>query len=129
MWPRLVLGFHLGVVQVTETSQSGPHQGVSLEKQLLVMKRPSDFNLRLVLGITGARELGARGGVMINFMYQLDWAREPGESDGAVIKNLPARAGDARDANSIPRLGRSPGGGNGNPLQNSSLENSMDRGA
>ena len=41
MWPRLVLGFHLGVVQVTETSQSGPHQGVSLEKQLLVMKRPS----------------------------------------------------------------------------------------
>ena len=93
------------------------------------MKRPSDFNLRLVLGITGARELGARGGVMINFMYQLDWATEPEESDGAVIKNPPAMAGDARDADLIPRLGRSPGGGNGNPLQNSSLENSMDRGA
>ena len=113
----------------TETSQSGPHQCVSLEKQLLAMKRDSDINLRLILGITGARGLGARGGVMIKFMYQLDWAREPGEPDGAVIKNPPAKAGDTRDADSIPRLGRSPGGGNGNLSQNSSLENSMDRGA
>ena len=105
MWPRLVLGLHLGVIQVTETSQNGPHQWISLEKQLLVMKRASDFNLRLVLGITGPRGLGARGGVMINFMYQLDWAREPGGSDGTVIKNPPAVAGDARGADSIPRLG------------------------
>lgn len=42
---------------------------------------------------------------MINFMYQLDWAREPGGSDGTVIKNPPAVAGDARGADSIPRLG------------------------
>ena len=42
---------------------------------------------------------------------------------GAVVKNLPANAGDAGD------LGRSPEGGNGNPLQYSCLENSMDRGA
>ena len=34
-----------------------------------------------------------------------------------VVKNLPAKAGDARDAGLIPGLGRSPGGGNGNPLQ------------
>ena len=40
-----------------------------------------------------------------------------------VIKNPPANAGDARDT------GRSPGGGNGNPLQYSRLENPMDRGA
>ena len=38
-------------------------------------------------------------------------------------------AGDAGDAGSIPRSGRSPGGGNGNPLQHSQLENTMDRGA
>ena len=37
--------------------------------------------------------------------------------------------GDAEDAGSIPRSGRSPGGGNGNPLQHSQLENTMDRGA
>ena len=48
-----------------------------------------------------------------------------------VVKNLPANAGDLRDNGSIPGLGRSPGGqmGNGNPLQYSCLENSMDRGA
>ena len=45
---------------------------------------------------------------------------------GSVVKNLPANAGDA---GSIPGSGRSPGGGNGNPLQYSCLENSMDRGA
>ena len=46
-----------------------------------------------------------------------------------VIKNLPANAGDIRDKGSIPGLGRSPGGGNGNPFQYSCLENLMDRGA
>ena len=40
-----------------------------------------------------------------------------------------ASAGDIRDAGSIPGLGRCPGGGNGNPLQYSCLENPVDRGA
>ena len=40
-----------------------------------------------------------------------------------TVKNLPANAGDTRDAGSISRLGRSPGGGHGNPLQDSCLEN------
>ena len=48
---------------------------------------------------------------------------------GAVAENLPVNAGDARDSGSIPGSGRSPGGGNGNPLQYSCLENPMDRGA
>ena len=43
-----------------------------------------------------------------------------------MVKNPPANAGDA---GSIPGLERSSGGGNGNPLQYSCLENSMDRGA
>ena len=43
-----------------------------------------------------------------------------------MVKNPPASAGDL---GSIPGLGRSPGGGNGNPLQYSCLEKSMDRGA
>ena len=47
---------------------------------------------------------------------------------GAVVKNPPANAGDAGDMGSIPKLGRSPGVGNGNPLQYSCLENSTDRG-
>ena len=41
----------------------------------------------------------------------------------------PANAGDVRDSSLIPRVGRSPGGGHGNPLQYSYLENPMDRGA
>ena len=43
-----------------------------------------------------------------------------------MVKNLPANDGDS---SSIPGLGRSPGEGNGNPLQYSCLENPMDRGA
>ena len=46
-----------------------------------------------------------------------------------VVKNPPANAGDRREAGSVPGSGRSPGGGNGNPLQYSCLENPMDRGA
>ena len=46
-----------------------------------------------------------------------------------VLKNLLANAGDVRDAGSIPGLGRSPGGGEGTPLQHSCLENPMDGGA
>ena len=46
-----------------------------------------------------------------------------------MVKKPPAKAGDTRDTCSIPRSGRSPGVGNGNPLQYSCLENSLDRGA
>ena len=45
---------------------------------------------------------------------------------GSLVKNPPANAGDM---GSIPGLGRSPGEGNGNPLQYSCLENPMDRGS
>ena len=47
----------------------------------------------------------------------------------ALVKNLLANAGDMRDEGSIPGSGRSPGGGHGNPLQYSCLENPIDRGA
>ena len=46
-----------------------------------------------------------------------------------VVKNQPANAGDIRDRGSIPGSGRSPGGGHGNSLQYSCLENPIDRGA
>ena len=51
---------------------------------------------------------------------------KPDFPDGAVVKSLPAHAADT---GSILGLGRSPGEGNGKPLQYSCLENSMDRGA
>ena len=45
-----------------------------------------------------------------------------------MVKNPPANAGDIRDVRLSPGLGRSPGGGHGNPLQYSCLENPLDRG-
>ena len=46
-----------------------------------------------------------------------------------MVKNPTANAGEARDVGSVSGWGRYPGVGNGNPLQYSCLENSMDRGA
>ena len=46
-----------------------------------------------------------------------------------MVKNLSANAGDVRDLGLIPGFGRTPGGGHGNPLQYSCLEDPMDRGA
>ena len=46
-----------------------------------------------------------------------------------MVKNLPASAGNIRDAGSIPGSRRPPGGGHGNPFQRSCLENPMDRAA
>ena len=45
-----------------------------------------------------------------------------------MVKTLPANVGDSGDTGSIPGSGRSPGVGNGNPIQYSCLENSMERG-
>ena len=55
----------------------------------------------------------------------LTWASQV----ALVVKNPPANAGGIIDSGSIPGQGRSPGGGHGNPLQYSCLENPMDRGA
>ena len=64
-------------------------------------------------------------------LIQYDWCPykrgKMGFPDSAVVKNLPANAGDPRDSGLSPGLGGSPGVGNGNPLQHSCLENSMDR--
>ena len=46
-----------------------------------------------------------------------------------MVKNLSANAGDVGVVGSVPGSGRSPGGGHGNPLQYSCLENAMNRGA
>ena len=53
---------------------------------------------------------------------------KPAPPGGSVVKNLPANSGDTGDLGSIPEKGRSPRGGNGNPLQYSCLVNPMDRG-
>ena len=58
-------------------------------------------------------------------MYPHIWASQV----ELVVKNPPANVEDIKDMGSVIGSGRSPGGGNGNPLQYSFLENPMDRGA
>ena len=58
-------------------------------------------------------------------IYCVPWASQM----ALVVKKLPANAEEIGDLGSIPGLGRSPGGGHGNPLWYSCLENPMDRGA
>ena len=69
---------------------------------------------------------------LINIIVNSLWRKEitlDNVIGDSVIKNPPTNAGDAEDTGSILGLGRFPAGGNGNPLQYSCLENSMDRGA
>ena len=63
------------------------------------------------------------------FNFQLPVLFQGASQAALLVKNLPAKAGDVRDAGSIPGLERSSRGGRGNPLQYSCLENPMDRGA
>ena len=57
----------------------------------------------------------------------LEWAATAFSQVAQAVKNMPANAGDIRDAVLIPGSGRSPGAGHGNPLQYSCLENPMNR--
>ena len=57
-----------------------------------------------------------------------NWYAQWASQVALVVKNPPANAGDVRDSGLIPGSGRSPGGGHGNPLQYSCLENTVDRG-
>ena len=69
---------------------------------------------------------------LLGLLYLQDWLHFVSAywaSQGTLeVKNLPANARDIKNASSIPGSGRFPGGGNGNPLQYSCLENLMDRG-
>ena len=77
-------------------------------------QRAASFEKTLMLGkIEGRRRRGQQ---------RMRWLM-------LVVNSLPANAGDLTESGSIPRLGRFPGEGNGNPLQYSCLENPTDRGA
>ena len=73
--------------------------------------------------------LSHQGSPLSSIVKHLVWVKLRVFQAVVVVKNLPANAEDIRDTSSIPRSGRSPGGGHGNPLQYSCLENPMDRGA
>ena len=65
----------------------------------------------------------------VRYLCRSGIAGSEGFPGGSVVKNPPANSGDAGDLGSIPESGRSRGEGNGNLLQCSYLQNSMDKGA
>ena len=70
--------------------------------------------------------------IMVNILKSSNFyslASRQASQMALVVKNPPANAGRLKRNRFIPRSGRSPGGGHGNPLQYSCLENPMDRGA
>ena len=67
--------------------------------------------------------------VKLHVLFGIELLTKRAFPGGSVVKNLPANAGDTGDSGSVPGLGRSTGEGSSNPLQNSCLEDSMDRGA
>ena len=94
---------------------------------------PTDYSLpgSSVHGIFQARVLEWVAFAFSNFIDEVAtilWPRPVG-FPGRARGREPANVGDGRDVGSIPGLGRSPGGRNGNPLRYSCLENSMDRGS
>ena len=91
---------------------------------------------------TAAEWEGFQGGAWkvghgLGWLCALEQATAPIFSDKVILtadykvvaKNPPASAGDAREVGLIPESGRSPGGGNGNPVQYSCQENPMESGA
>ena len=70
---------------------------------------------------------GSLAGMVVKLLC--DDNNNDGFPGGSVVKNPPVNAGDPEDMDSISGAGTSPGGGNGNTLQYSCLENSTDRGA
>ena len=83
------------------------------------------FGVKNVLGLLQHMASTVKKGV-INFQQS---RHNYNDLSGTAVKNLPANAGDARDAGLIPGSGRSPGEGNDNKLQYSCLKNSINRGA
>ena len=88
-----------------------------------VQGHPTDADIVLSLRLSQFRHRCITGMIIPSLTYI------KGFPDGAVVRYLPTSAGDMRHSGSIPGSRRSPGEGNGNPLQYSCLENSLDRGA
>ena len=93
----------------------------------------SDTGLSFCFFVASLSNFGIRVMVAFNNMF-MDWKNQYSENEYTTQSNLPggsevkASACNAGDLGPIPGLGRSPGEGNGNPLQYSCLENPMDGG-
>ena len=98
-----------------------------LGQEDLLEKQMATHSSILAWKIPWTEEPGRLSDFTFTFFFTLCPNRAP--QAALVVKNPPANAGDSRDPPSIPESGRCPEGGNGNSLQYSCLENSINRGA
>ena len=131
-WRTLSLTICLLHVQVEERTLQGINTSVQVSRpsgdkecKWAVGEIDSEDGLRLPFYIIFCRMAEI---LAMNRIYASWWDGRD-FSSGSKVKNLPANAGEAEDLGSILWSGKSPGGGNGNPLQYSCLGNPMDRGA
>ena len=119
--PKIQRTNYIFTAKKKNASMSGPTQFKSL-----LFKDQNWIGLSTSLNGSSRRSWGSESDQpLILNKTDGNWASQV----ALVIKNLPANAGEIRETGSIPGSGRSPGGGNGNPLQYSCLENPMDSGA
>ena len=104
---------------------SGQSIGASISVSVLPMNIQGWFPLGLTVSISWQSKALSR--IFSNTTFQKHQFFSAASQLVLVVKDLPANAGDIRDAVSIPGLGRSPGEGTDNPLQYSCLGNPMDR--
>ena len=132
-----------GQQETCSGSQASPQPGGSHGAPLTTPSAPSSLfpgfylwvqsPLELPHFLPGPRPTGWQENAIFIYLFvgllvfDISQTRSKGFLGGTRGKNLPANAGDVRDPGSIPGLGRSPGGGHGNSLQYSCLENPMDR--
>ena len=131
-WRTLSLTICLLHVQVEESTLQGVDTSVQVSRpsgdkecKWAVGERDSEDGLRFPFYIIFCRMAEI---LAMNRIYA-SWSDGRDLSSVSKVKNLPANAGEAEDLGSILWSGKSPGGGNGNPLQYSCLGNPMDRGA
>ena len=110
-------------------SHSGSQGFNWLRRQLLKAPRVWEPGDGSADGCSAPGDILLGGGASASFCHLTSHPQRTGFPGGAVGKNPPANAGNARDTGSIPGSGGSPGGGKGSPLQYSCLENPTDRGA
>ena len=130
-----------GTLRVFSSTTVQKHQFFSAQLSLYSKSRIHTCLLEKTIALTRQTFVGKVMSLLLNMLSGFDiaclprsklllisWQQSP-FAVALVVKNPPANSGDIRHASSVPELGRSPGEGNGNPLQYSCLENSMDRGA
>ena len=106
------------------TEPSGLHANYRVTKSR--PRRSGQHSTQLIYNIVSGSGVQRSDSVLYKYIYIY---KQLGSQVVLTVKNPPAKAGHIRDSGSIPGSGRSPGEGNGNPLQYSRLENSMDGGS